>query len=132
MSLRPFPLIKLVLLFLPLGCFAESLLVNSGHVGIINDLKYSKTYDLLFSVGDDGVVKIWDVENSSIANNIKVSFYPILKIALHPEKPLMAVIIKDRAGFLRLEMWDWNESNRIFSTELKEIPLFLGFSNRGT
>ena len=132
MSLRPFPLIKLVLLFLPLGCFAESLLVNSGHVGIINDLKYSKTYDLLFSVGDDGVVKIWDVENSSIANNIKVSFYPILKIALHPEKPLMAVIVKDRAGFLRLEMWDWNESNRIFSTELKEIPLFLGFSNRGT
>lgn len=121
-----------IFLFIPLLLFGESgkFLIKTGHLGAIHDLVSLE--NLLFSAGEDGTVRIWDLSDNKPVQAIQVSHLPIMMIAANPVLPQFAVIETDNLTTYRLCVWDWKRNERIYSRRLDELPLFILYSPKGS
>ena len=69
--------------------------VALSHFGRVHDLIYDGQRGLLSSAGEDGTLRIWDAEEKRLVDAVRISHRPVMKMALHPTEPHMAVLVGD-------------------------------------
>ena len=112
---------------------ADSLpLVNTSHRGTVHDLAYDAQRRLLFSAGEDGTVRVWSHDRRTIVRHLRLGAVRVMRIELHPERPLLAAFARSTMGEEVLEVWDWQSERQLFRHRLAEAPLHLGFTSLGS
>ena len=109
-------------------------LINTGHVGTVTALVTVPSQQVLVSGGEDGAVRVWNTGTHAIRQHLRVGLQPIVDLAVHPTRPLVAVLRQtDAAGAgLELSVWDWRAGEERHRRQLDGPPLYLGFSSKGT
>lgn len=129
--------LSLLLIIFPSGLALQAdegtrFLVNSSHTGAVRSLQASPDGRLLFSGGDDGTVRIWNLEAQRLEGRLAVSHLAVTQIAIHPEKNELAVLETDGISIFRLSVWNWTTRQRLFYRDLSEAPLHLAYSPAGS
>jgi len=111
--------------------------ISTGHTQRINEFSYLHDQKLLFTVGDDGTLRIWDSEpkedgRGALRYKFQISHLPIVKLAVHPTEPYVALIETDRINTYHLSLWNYQSREKLFSHKIDEVPLFMKFSSQGT
>ncbi|MDE0227709.1 MAG: hypothetical protein OXJ62_02505 [Spirochaetaceae bacterium] len=106
--------------------------MNTSHRGTINDLAYDAPRRMLFSAGEDGTVRVWSHDRRAIVRHLRLGAVRVMRIALHPDRPLLAAVARSTAGHDLLEVWDWRSERRLYRHRLQEAPLHLGFTSLGS
>ena len=107
-------------------------LVNTSHRGAIHDLAYDAQRRMLFSAGADGTVRVWSHDRRTIVRHLRLGAVRVLRIALHPDRPLLAAVARSTMGHDLLEVWDWRSERRLYRHRLEKAPLHLGFTSLGS
>ncbi|MDZ7794082.1 MAG: WD40 repeat domain-containing protein [Spirochaetia bacterium] len=107
-------------------------LISTGHTERINELAFQKSKDTLFSAGNDGTLRVWDINSKKLLYKLQISHLPIEKIAVHPSKPEVALVRTDRINTFHLSVWNYKTGKELYSHKIEEIPLFLKYSPKGT
>ena len=107
-------------------------LVNTSHRGTINDLAYDAQRQMLFSAGEDGTIRVWSHDRRAIVRHLRLGAVRVMRIALHPDRPLVAAVARSTMGHDLLEVWDWRSERRLYRHRLQEAPLHLGFTSLGS
>jgi len=115
----------------------QSIQINTGHTQTINNLAYRQDSGELYSVGDDGTLRVWDAADytsgrGTLLHKLQISHLPIVRIAVHPELPQVALVETDRINTFHLSVWNYETDTELFSHKIEEVPLFLKFSPQGT
>ncbi len=126
------PILALLLLTtFGVSCATADVAVQTSHVGAINVLEYHEETNSIVSGGEDGRIKVWDVERERIIRSVQAGAAPIIELALHPEKPRLTTIsTRQDSGYL-LQAWDMENGEERFSHTIESRPLFLGYSPSG-
>ncbi len=106
-------------------------LVDTSHRGTIYDLAYDGQRRLLFSAGEDGTVRIWSHDRRTLVRHLRLGAVRVLRIALHPDRPLLAAVARSTGGDDLLEVWDWQSARRLYRHRLDTAPLHVGFTSLG-
>ena len=114
------------------GTLAPMAFVSSGHRGAVMDVAEDSERGLLFSVGEDGFLRIWDTEAGTLVRKIAVTRQVAQSVALNPSAPLAAVVVTDGLRSFAVDVWDWDAGKRLFSIPIVDAPLFVRFSWSGT
>ncbi len=112
--------------------FAQpDLIVNTSHQGSVEQLQFNEAEQLLVSGGSDGSVRVWNAETQELIRSLQVSQLPIRRLAAHPERPEIAVVVRTTEGY-RLSVWDYMEREELYFEETTSEPLHLSYSPQGT
>ncbi|MGA2380839.1 MAG: hypothetical protein ABSG85_16200 [Spirochaetia bacterium] len=114
------------------GTLSARVVVSSGHRGAVLDMAEDSARGLLFSVGEDGFLRVWDSAAATLARRIAVTRLEAQSVALDPVAPLAAVVVTDEVLSYAVDVWDWDEGKRLCSIPLQNAPLFVRFSRSGT
>ncbi len=106
--------------------------VSSGHRGAVLDVAADDARGLLFSVGADGFLRVWDSVAATLVRRIAVTRLKAQSIALDPAAPLAAVVVTDGVRTYAVDVWDWDAEKRLYSIPIQGAPLFVRFSLSGT
>lgn len=107
-------------------------LVATSHRGPIHDLAYDAQRRLLFSAGEDGTVRVWSYDRRTIVRHLRLGAVRVLRIALHPDRPLLAAVARSTMGDDLLEVWNWRSERRLYRHHLEDAPLHLGYTSLGS
>ncbi len=129
---RVFILLVLLTVSLAPAWTEDRVLISTGHTQSINDFALLESDNTLFSAGDDGTLRVWDSGTNRLLHKLQISHLPIVKIAVHPEKPEVALVETDRINTYHLSVWNYSTGKELFSHKIQEIPLFLKYSPQGT
>lgn len=113
------------------GPVARFPLIDSSHDGRINRLVYNEAQNLLFSIGEDGTVRVWDPQEGRIQRLLRVSRLPLKMLAVRPDHGQFAVAESDSLKSFRLSVWDTRRETKVFDLDLRDPPLFLAWSPLG-
>jgi hypothetical protein len=94
-------------------------------------MAYDHEEATLLTVGEDGKLKIWDREERRLAASVQVSEHPLVRVALHPERSIAAVVSSNGSSQFTLTAWDWKERERLYAVPLQEEPLRLTYAPKG-
>jgi WD40 repeat protein len=106
--------------------------IQTSHIGPVSGIDCSDDGNFLFSCGDDGTLKVWDVNKAELLASIRISFRPLARIACSPNANDVAVLEITGSGSSVISVWDWKKNVRLYSLDLAEIPLFFSYSPAGT
>ena len=106
--------------------------VSSGHRGAVLDMAEDEARGLLFSVGDDGFLRVWDSGAGSLLRRIAVTRRRAQSVALDPAAPRAAIVVTDGVRSYTVDVWNWDTGKRLYSIPLHSAPLFVRFSRSGT
>ncbi|MFO7729201.1 MAG: WD40 repeat domain-containing protein [Spirochaetia bacterium] len=130
---RVFYLSLVVMLFSVAAAWTDSrVLISTGHTERINELFYQESDNTLFSSGNDGTLRVWDINSKQLLHKLQISHLPIEKIAVHPNKPHVALVRTDRINTFHLSVWNYETGEELYSHKIEETPLFLKYSPQGT
>ena len=121
----------LAVLLLATAALSAQIQVNTSHAGPVLALEYDAGRQHLISGGEDGKVKVWNLDSAGLRRSIQVSHLPVHTIAVHPGQPEIAVVHSDGRRRFSLSVWNWHENRMLFSHNLTEIPIFLDYSPQG-
>lgn len=124
---------KLFLLgtFFALAIFASAQrLTTEPHFAQVTNFAYKEASNDFFSVGDDGMVVLWNNENTG--EHYQCSKYPIKKIAVHPFKNEIALYETDGIAEHKVSVWDWTYKNVKWSKTYTNTVTSLSYSANGT
>ncbi len=110
----------------------ERVVVNTGHTAPILDLAFLRAENSLFTTGEDGTVRKWDIRSKRLRKKLQISHLPVVRITVHPEEPLIALVETDRINTYHLSVWNYSTEEELYSHKISEVPLFLRFSPKGT
>lgn len=127
-------IIFLLLIFMSISILwsEERVLISTGHTQSINDFALNESRSTLFSAGDDGTLRVWDTDSKQLLYNLQISHLPIVKLAVHPKSPYVALIETDKINTYHLSVWNYSTGKKLFSHKIQETPLFLRFSPQGS
>jgi WD40 repeat protein len=126
-------IILLVLALTALAVFAQSRVVLSlGHTGKVNDAVGHPTEPVAFTVGDDGRLLVWDLEQFALLHRYQVSRHPISMIVHHPEEDQVAVVVDEGVDRTSIRVLDWRSGSEIFRHDIDASPVHLAYSPAGT
>ena len=113
---------------------AEPPLLNSGHVGAVTALAAATGQQVLLSGGEDGSVRVWSTSTRRIRHHLRIGLHPIDALAVHPLRPLVAVLRRLSAAGAQFELsvWNWRDGTVLFRRQMEGAPLYLGFSSKGS
>jgi len=131
------PAIVLLLGFVLVLPAQQGIQINTGHTQPINDLAIQRDRAMLYTVGDDGTLRVWDTDKyitgrGTLLHKLQISHLPIVRIAVHPSEPQVALVETDRINTFHLSVWNYETDEELFSHKIEEVPLFLRYSPRGT
>jgi len=99
---------------------------------LITALAIDSRRDLLVSASSDGAVRLWDLRARRQEAVLSVSRFPVQRLAINPVSSLVAVVDNPTPRTARITVWDWSRGSRLYSIDLPDLPLHLGFSTLGT
>ncbi|MBN1797303.1 MAG: hypothetical protein JW822_01910 [Spirochaetales bacterium] len=106
--------------------------VNTSHTGAVTSLASRSESDLLFSGGTDGTVKIWNIQDKKLYYNIQLSAFPILGLALHPQKNELLALTKDNMNSHVIIAINWKTAHILYTISLNSTCLHFDYSPQGT
>ncbi len=112
--------------------YSDAYLVDSGHIGRINDMELVRDEDVLVTAGNDGTVRLFDSVSGTLQSMAQVSAHPLIHLAVHPDLERVAVVESDSVSIHYLTVWDLKESRRMYSLRLEDVPLRLAYSPQGS
>lgn len=107
-------------------------LLQTGHRGAVLALEYDESRGLVFSGGEDGALRVWDLASRSLVARIGVGRLPLAAIAVNPAATQVAVLESDGVRSFAVSAWDWRAGRRLFRVTLAGEPLFLRYSGGGS
>ncbi len=110
---------------------AETLL-QTGHRGAVLALEYDEGRGLVFSAGEDGTLRVWDLAARALVARIGVGRLPLTAVAVNPAATQVAVLESDGVRGFAVSAWDWRGGRRLFRVTLGGEPLFLRYSGGGS
>jgi hypothetical protein len=113
------------------GGEAETLL-QTGHRGSVLAIEHDESRGLVFSAGEDGTLRVWDLAARALVARIGVGRLPLAAIAVNPAATQVAVLESDGVRSFAVSVWDWREARRLFRVTLAGEPLFLRYSGGGS
>lgn len=122
----------LVTLVFAAGAAHAQVHVNSSHASPVRALMLDAEQRHLISGGEDGKVKVWDVESGVLRRSAQISHLPVHTIAVHPRERQVAVVHSDGRRRFTLTVWDWGRNQELYRHTLAEVPIFLDYSPQGT
>ena len=125
-------LVVLLAASLSLAWTENRVLISTGHTKSINDFALLESNNTLFSAGDDGTLRVWDPDSNQLLHKLQISHLAIVKIAVHPNKPEVALVETDRINTYHLSVWNYSTGKELFSHKIQETPIFLKYSPQGT
>ncbi|HYW82204.1 MAG TPA: hypothetical protein VFB30_03040, partial [Spirochaetia bacterium] len=114
------------------GTPAAGAYVSSGHRGAVLDVAEDCTRGLLFSVGVDGFLRVWDTVTGTVLRKTAVTRQMAQSVALNPSTPLAALVVTDGLRSFAVDVWDWDTGKRLYGIPIQDTPLFVRFSWSGT
>jgi WD40 repeat protein len=85
---------------------------------------------LTISTGRDGTIRVW--RDGTLLYSRQVSHLPLSDLIVHPDQPISAFIASDSINTYRLVVYNWVDDTELYSLRIKDAPLFLGFSPKGS
>jgi len=132
-KLRYILLLPVLFLFTLVCANADSdILMSIGHKGRINEIAFDAGGSYLFSAGEDGTVRIWERRTTKLVQTFRVSYLPLLKIAVNPAQREFAVLEEGTLNDYTISVWNWENGKKLFSYKLDEVPMQLSYSPGGT
>ena len=110
---------------------SSSAIVNSGHRGAVLDIAFDDAQNLLFSVGEDGTLRLWNPAAPALVRSLAVTHLKARMLAVNPSRSQAAFVATDDIGAFSLEVWDWKTGKRLYRLPLREQPLFVRYSGLG-
>lgn len=116
---------SLVFFLISVSLFATPpVLVRTSHNGPVSTMEYAPSTQILFTGGNDGFVKVWDVSDERLLETIQVDRDPVRRIALYPDGERIAVLSGTEKNN-RISVWNWREGTQEFIRTINnEIILF--------
>jgi WD40 repeat protein len=114
------------------GTISARAVVSSGHRGAVLDIEEDAERGLLFSVGEDGFLRVWDTGGGTLVRKMAVTRKKAQSVALDPTAPRAAVVVTDGVLSFDVQVWDWDAEKLLYSIPLQGAPLFVRFSRSGT
>lgn len=114
-----------------LSLSAQSVSVRISHAGRVHDIVSDPDSETVFSAGEDGTVRRWSVNPAALLAEYQISHNPVTKIAIHPERPLVAALATDRKRNHVIHIWDLERRAEVARRYLDEEPLYLHYSPAG-
>ncbi|MGL1892127.1 MAG: hypothetical protein OCD02_10910 [Spirochaetaceae bacterium] len=122
--------IILVLLFLPTLLFAKKV-INSGHQTPVKFIKYYELEDSFFSLSEDGTLVIKKSTDKKISRRFFLTNSNITQFVLSNKNNQLAIVESDNSTTFRLTVWDWKKEKKLYSINLTEFPMSIGFTGGG-
>jgi hypothetical protein len=107
-------------------------LLQTGHRGGVLAVEHDESRGLVFSAGEDGALRVWDLASRSLVTRIGVGHLPLAAIAVNPAATQAAVLESDGFRGFAVSAWDWSDGRRLFRVTLAGEPLFLRYSGGGS
>ncbi|MBN1525033.1 MAG: hypothetical protein JW904_11150 [Spirochaetales bacterium] len=104
--------------------------INTSHSGAIRAMEYHQNSKTLLSGGEDGILRIWDIETGKTTHSFRISDYPIHTIKVHPDKNNAAVLSEKKNGFV-ISVWNGDTEKLLYEMSYEKRPLFFDFSPLG-
>lgn len=122
----------LAALVLSSGVADAQIQINTSHAGPVRTLTYDAEQRHIISGGEDGKVKIWDIQSGTLLRSTQMSHLPVYAIAIHPRQRQIAVVHSDGRRRFTLTVWDWGRNQELYRHTLAEVPIYLEYSPQGT
>ncbi len=106
--------------------------VNMGFVGPVNEISAHPDGERIVTIGNDGTLRVLEERTGSTLHRLQISALPLVRLAVHPERPYAATVESDEVSIFWISVWDWEENRRLFRRRIEEKPLAFSFSPRGT
>lgn len=115
--------------------------VFADNVSIVPNLKaqadqtaaaVSRNGNFIFSADISGNLSVWKSRDRVLVKNFPLSRLTIEKIVCHPVKDEIAVIETNYLNLTSLSVWNWKSGEKVFSIKLKNVPLDIQYSPKGT
>ena len=82
-------------------------LLQTGHRGEVLAVEYDESRGLLFSAGEDGTLRVWDLAARALVARIGVGQLPLASIAVKATATQVAVLESDGVRNFAVSAWDW-------------------------
>lgn len=80
------------------------MVVQTGHTGVVTQIAFSPTGDLLASADSGGTIKLWDLSTGKLLRTISEESEPVLSLSFNFDGTLLASAIKGLGS--RVKVWD--------------------------
>ena len=107
-------------------------LLQTGHRGAVLAVEHDESRGLVFSAGEDGTLRVWDLAGRALVARFGVGNLPLAALAVNPAATQVAVLESDGVRRFAVSAWDWREGRRLFRVALEGEPLFLRYSGGGS
>ncbi len=107
-------------------------LLQTGHRGAVLAVEHDEGRGLVFTAGEDGTLRVWDLAARAIVARIGIGRLPLTAIAVNPAATQVAVLESDGVHGFAVSAWDWRAARRLFRVTLAGEPLFLRYSGAGS
>lgn len=123
-------IIIILLLLLPTLAFSKKV-INSGHQSPVKFIEYLQSEDSFFSLSDDGTLVIKRSNSDKISKRLYLSSNSITQLAISSKNNQLAIVETDNASNFIISVWDWKLEKKLYSINLNEYPMSIGFSGGG-
>jgi hypothetical protein len=111
---------------------AAATLLQTSHRGAVLAIEHDEGRGLVFTAGEDGTLRVWDLAARAIVARIGIGRLPLTAIAVNPAATQVAVLESDGVHGFAVSAWDWRAARRLFRVTLAGEPLFLRYSGAGS
>lgn len=121
----------LILLFLLPSLLFSKKVINSGHQAPVKFIEYLESEKSYFSLSDDGTLVIKNENDEKITKRIFLSSNSISQLAVSEFNNQIAIVETDSSSQFSISVWDWSKERKLYSINLEEFPMSIGFSGGG-
>ncbi|QEN06124.1 hypothetical protein EW093_15995 [Thiospirochaeta perfilievii] len=123
------PIYFLLFLLLPFIAFSKNV-INSGHQAPVKFIEYLDSEKSFFSLSEDGTLVIKKADDEKISKRFFITSNSISQMILS-EDDRLAVVENDSASKFIISVWNWKLEKKLYSINLDEFPMTIGFSGSG-
>lgn len=120
----------LLLILSPTLLFSKKV-INSGHQTPVKFIKYLDSEKTFFSLSEDGTLVIKKSMEDKISRRFFLTSNNITDMILSPKYNQLAIVETDSASQFIVSVWDWKRERKLYSINLKEFPMSIGFTGSG-
>ncbi len=130
----PVRLIAAVFIVLNIAVFAEAQFTgqipSDSHNGAVTALVRDEAGSIISS-GEDGFINLWDIQANMAVGRFQLSSYPIISMAVRPDRSHITIVESDGLGLYRISAWDYTLNKKIFTLRFKDPVSYITYSGSG-